>query len=58
MDKYTVFKTPSSKYFVAVRVRNRTVFGGTFASRKEASRKARELQMQNRLRVRKIVCMY
>jgi len=56
MEKNTVYKAPSGKYFVSVRKDNRTVFGGTFASRKQALQKARELQKKTT--PKKIVCMY
>lgn len=54
----TVYKAPSGKYFVSVRKCNRTVFGGTFASRRQALQKARELRTLKQAVPKKIVCMY
>lgn len=58
MEKNTVYKAPSGKYFVSVRKCNRTVFGGTFVSRKQALQKARELRAHKKITSKKIVCMY
>ena len=58
MEKNSVYKASSGKYFVSVRKCNRTVFGGTFATRKEALRKACELRAHKKITSKKIVCMY
>ena len=59
MEKYAVFKAPSNKYFVSVRMNNRTVFGGTFDNRLKAEKKARSLLMSKPgTKPKRIVCMY
>lgn len=58
MEKHTVFKTTSGQYFVSVRIRNRTVFGGTFQQREDALLKAKQLTRKKVDKSKRIVCMY
>ena len=58
MDK-TIFKVNNTKYFVSIRKCNKTRFGGTFKTRAEAEKAAKQLTTVLDIKTpKKMVCMY
>ncbi len=55
----TIYNAKNGKYFVSVRINNRTKFGGTFYTRTEAIRASKQLLQSQKIKnPLKVVCMY